>query len=244
MWGDHHPIVAFVHPSMFALYHEPWSQLFLIPSSPPSMLSLTAGSSSTSFSSTYRTEYVLNNSSIAKCLKLSFQRVVIHPDRTLNKRVTPFILCWCKLSQTDFRMCDAQRYGCNFLHRSPKMLILDALESRLNGALEYPIFPFCTSLDMCLILTNTAMLPSVFRRCWWSWFQLLLWTHGSYSPCLQNNYNAQSTADVTVGNTHPMTTNHDIPTIFTRGIVNLAKILMGVHEYKRVCKWEDGIKTK
>jgi hypothetical protein len=36
--------------------------------------------------------------------------------------------------------CDAQRYGCNFLHRSPKMLILDALESRLNGALEYPIF--------------------------------------------------------------------------------------------------------
>jgi hypothetical protein len=49
---------------------------------------------------------------------------------------------------------------------------------------------------------------------------------------------------VTVGNTHPMSTNHDIPTIFTRVIVNLAKILMGVREYKRVCKWEDGIKTK
>jgi hypothetical protein len=77
-------------------------------------------------------------------LKLSFQRVVIHPNRTPNKRVTPFLLCWCKLSQTDFRMCDAQRFGCNFLHRSPKMLILDALESRLNGALEYPIFPSCT----------------------------------------------------------------------------------------------------
>jgi hypothetical protein len=39
-------------------------------------------------------------------------------------------------------MCDAQKFGCNFLHRSPKMLILNALESRLNGALEYPIFPF------------------------------------------------------------------------------------------------------
>jgi hypothetical protein len=69
-----------------------------------------------------------------------------------NKRVTSFLLCWCKLSQADFRMCDTQRFGCNFLHRSPKMLILDKLESRLNGALEYPIFPFCTFLNMCLIL--------------------------------------------------------------------------------------------
>jgi hypothetical protein len=104
MQGDRHHIVAFVRPSMSALCHEPWSQLFLIPPSPPSMLSLTAGSSSTSFSSNYRTEYVLNHHSIAKCLKLSFQRVVIHPDRTPNKRVTPFLLCWCKLSQTDFRI--------------------------------------------------------------------------------------------------------------------------------------------
>jgi hypothetical protein len=117
-------------------------------------------------------------------LKLSFQRVVIHPDRTPNKRVTPFLLRWCKLSQADFRMCDAQRFGCNVLHRSPKILILDALESRLNGALEYPIVPFCTSLNMCLILMKTAVLLSGFWRCWWSWFQLLSRTHGSDSPCL------------------------------------------------------------
>jgi hypothetical protein len=77
--------------------------LFLIPSSPPSMLSFIAGSSSMSFSYTSRTEYVLNNSSIARCIKLSFQWVVIHPDRTPNKRVTPFSLCWCKVSQADFR---------------------------------------------------------------------------------------------------------------------------------------------
>jgi hypothetical protein len=236
MRGDHHQIVAFVHPSMFALCHEPWSQLFLIPSSPPSMLSLTAGSSSTSFSSNYRTEYALNHHSIAKFLKLSFQQVVIHPDRTPNKRVTPFLLCWCKLSQANFRMCDAQRFGCNFLHRSSKMLILDALESRLNGELEYPIFPFCTSLNMCLILMKTAVLPSGFWMCWWSWFQLLSRTHGSDSPCLQDNYNAQSTPEVKVRNTQPMPTNQDIPTIFTRGIVNLAKILLGVHECKCACK--------
>jgi hypothetical protein len=150
-------------------------------------------------------------------LKLSFQWVVIHPDRTPNKRVTPFLLCWYKLSQTDFRMCDAQRFGCNFLHRSP-------LESRLNGALEYPIFPFCTSLK-------------TIWKCSWSWFQLLSRTHGRDSPCLQNNYNLQSTPEVMVGNTHPMPTNHDIPTIFTCGIANLVKILMGVREYKRACKW-------
>jgi hypothetical protein len=165
MRGDHHHIVDFVRPSMSALCHEPCSQMFLISSSPPSMLSLTAGSSSTSFSSKCRTEYVLNHHSIAKCLKLSFHRVVIHPDQTPNKRVTPFLLCWCKLSQADFRMCDAQRFGCNFLHRSPKILILDALESRLHGALEYPIFPFCTSLNMCLILMKTAVLLSGFWRC-------------------------------------------------------------------------------
>jgi hypothetical protein len=119
------------------------------------------------------------------------------------------------------------------------MLILDALESILNGALENPIFPFFTSLNMFLILMKTAVLLLGFWRCWWSWFQLLSRTHGSDSPCLQNNYNAQSTPEVMVGNTypiHPMPTNHDIPKIFTCGIVNLAKILMGVRECKCVCK--------
>jgi hypothetical protein len=127
-----------------------------------------------------------------------------------------------------------------FLHRSPKMLIIYALESRLNGELEYPIFPFFTSLNMCLILMKTTVLLSGFWRCWWSWFQLLLRTNGSDSPCLQNNYNAQSTPEVTVGNTHPshpMPINHDIPKFFTCVIINLAKILMGVRECKRACKW-------
>jgi hypothetical protein len=130
---------------MSALFHEPCSQmlsshLLLLP-------------------------YYPNHQSISKCLKLSFQRVIIHPDRTPNKRVTPFLLCWCKLPQADFRMCDAQRFGCNFLRRSPKMLILDELESILNGALEYPIFPFCTSLNMCLMLMKTAVLLSGFWSC-------------------------------------------------------------------------------
>jgi hypothetical protein len=65
--------------------------------------------------------------------------------------------------------------------------------------------------------------------------QLLSRTHGRDSPCLQNNYNAQSTPEVTVRTTLCYN-DHDIPTICTRGIVNLAKILMGVREYKCVCK--------
>ena len=135
-------------PPISSLYHKPWSQLFLISSSPLSMLFFIADSSSMNFSSNSRTEHVLNHCSISKCSKLSFQRVVIHPNRTLNKRVTPFLLRQSKLSRADFRTCDAQRFCCNSLHGSPKMLNLDVLERRLNGSPEYPIFLYCTSLNM------------------------------------------------------------------------------------------------
>jgi hypothetical protein len=50
---------------------------------------------------------------------------------------------------TDFRMCDTQWFGCNSLHGPPKLLNLNALERILSGALEYPNFLFCTSLNMC-----------------------------------------------------------------------------------------------
>jgi hypothetical protein len=163
--------------------------------------------------------------------------VVIHPDRTPNKRVTPFFTLLVQAVPGWFQNVWRPRFGCNSLHGSPKMLILDALESILNGALEYPVFSFCTSLNMCLILMKTVVLLSGFWRCWWFWFQLSLRTHGSDSPCLQNNYNAQSIPEVTVRNTHPMPKNYDIPKIFTCGIVNLAKILMGVRECKRTWKW-------
>jgi hypothetical protein len=116
-------------------------------------------------------------------LKLSFQRVVIHPDRIPNKRVTPFLLCWCKLSQTDFRMCEDQRFGCNFLHRSPKMLILNALESRLNGALECTTFSFLYIYEHVLnldennsapfgILEVLMILISAFITNSWEWFTM------------------------------------------------------------------------
>jgi hypothetical protein len=56
-------------------------------------------------------------------------------------------------------MCDAQRFGCNFLHKSPKILILDALESRLNGALEYPIFSLLYISEHVLNLDENSSAP-------------------------------------------------------------------------------------
>jgi hypothetical protein len=50
-----------------------------------------------------------------------------------------------------------------------------------------------------------------FWRCWRSYLHLSLLTHGSDLSCLQNNSKAQSTPEVTVGNTHSMLTTKDIP---------------------------------
>jgi hypothetical protein len=50
-----------------------------------------------------------------------------------------------------------------------------------------------------------------FWKCWRSYFHLSSLTHGSDSSCLQNNSKAQSTPEVTVGNTHSMLTNQIYP---------------------------------
>jgi Na+/serine symporter len=42
---------------------------------------------------------------------------------------------------------------------SPKILILDALESRLNGALEYPIFSFLYISEYVLNLDENSSAP-------------------------------------------------------------------------------------
>jgi hypothetical protein len=39
------------------------------------------------------------------------------------------------------------------------MLILDALESRINGALEYPIFPFFYISELVLNLDENSSAP-------------------------------------------------------------------------------------
>jgi hypothetical protein len=57
------------------------------------------------------------------------------------------------------------------------------------------------------ILEVLMILISAFITNSWEWFTM---------PA--NNYNAQSTPEATIGNTHPMPTNHDIPRIFTCGI--------------------------
>ena len=63
-----------------------------------------------------------------------------------------------------FRTRSVVRFYHNSSHRSPKFTILDALERRLDGALQYTIFSHGTSLIMDENLITTAAL----WRWWWS----------------------------------------------------------------------------
>ena len=63
-----------------------------------------------------------------------------------------------------FRTRSVERFYHNYSHRSPKFTILDALERRLDGALQYKIFSHGTSLIMDENLITTAAL----WRWWWS----------------------------------------------------------------------------
>jgi hypothetical protein len=64
---------------------------------------------------------------------------------------------------------------------------------------------------MCLILMKAAVFLPRFWRCWRSYFHLSLLTHESDLSCLQNKSKAQSTPEVTVGNTHSILITKDIP---------------------------------
>ena len=62
-----------------------------------------------------------------------------------------------------FRTRSVERFNHNSLHRSPKFMIVDALERRLDGSLQYTIFSHGTSLIMDENLITTAALWR-----WWS----------------------------------------------------------------------------
>jgi len=89
-------------------------------------------------------------------MKFSFQQVLIHPKRIPNKKVTPILLWHCNLSRAVFRTRNTQYLCHNSLYRSSKLLILDALESRLNGASKYLIFFYCASLNRYSEWMDTA----------------------------------------------------------------------------------------
>jgi hypothetical protein len=69
-----------------------------------------------------------------KFLKLNFQRAIICMERVPNKRVVPILLRRCNLSKADFRLRNAQCICHIFLYGSSKLMILDALERRFEGA--------------------------------------------------------------------------------------------------------------
>jgi hypothetical protein len=67
-------------------------------------------------------------------MKLYFQRAIICMKRVPNKRVVPILLRRCNLSKADFRLRSAQWFCHISLYGSSKLMILDALERRFEGA--------------------------------------------------------------------------------------------------------------
>jgi hypothetical protein len=90
-----------------------------------------------SFYFSSRTENVLKHPSMLNFMKLSFQRAIICMKRVPNKRVMPILLWRCNLSKADFRLRSAQWFCHISLYGSSKLMILDVLERRFEGASEY-----------------------------------------------------------------------------------------------------------
>jgi hypothetical protein len=72
-----------------------------------------------------------------KFMKLSFQRAIICMKWVPNKRVVSILLRRCNLSKADFRLRSAQWFCYISLYGSSKLMILDELERRFEGASEY-----------------------------------------------------------------------------------------------------------
>jgi hypothetical protein len=83
------------------------------------------------FSSLSRSDHVEINSFHLWRMKLSFHKVLIHPQRTPIEWVMPVLLRHCDLSKADFRLRIAQCFYHISLYGSSNSSILDALEPHL-----------------------------------------------------------------------------------------------------------------
>jgi hypothetical protein len=72
-----------------------------------------------------------------KFMKLSFQWAIICMKRVPNKIVVPILLRRCNLSNADFRLRSTHCFCHISLYGSSKLMILDVLERRFEGASEY-----------------------------------------------------------------------------------------------------------
>jgi hypothetical protein len=138
VFENHLHFLAFVNSVVLQLLIiiKPWFQSFVISSSPTSILSLSLPDHH-SFPFTYRIEHVLKHPSKLTFMKLSFQWAIICMKRVPNKRVMLILLRRCNLSKADFRLRSAQCFCHISLYRSSKLMILDVLERRFEGASEY-----------------------------------------------------------------------------------------------------------
>jgi len=91
-------------------------------------------------------------------MKLPFQRVVIDPKWTPDEELMVVLLRHYALSRDISERAGLKDFYHNSSHRSPKFMILDALERRLDGALQYTILSHGTSLIMDENVITTAAL--------------------------------------------------------------------------------------
>jgi hypothetical protein len=98
------------------------------------------------FSLKSRTESIPKLYSITQCTKVSFKRVFICPNQTPDKRVMSVLLRRWNLSW-NFRTRHAKCFLHNSLHGSSNLLVIDALEWKLDGASQYLIFFICTPMN-------------------------------------------------------------------------------------------------
>jgi hypothetical protein len=126
---------------------------------------LVAASSSTVFILSSRTEHVLKHPSKLKFIRLSFQQAIIRMKRVPNKRVMPILLWRCNLSKADFRLRGTQCFCHISLYGSSKLMIIDGLEIRFEGASEYELFFHCISLNTCSNFDWNSTFP--LKPCRW-----------------------------------------------------------------------------
>jgi hypothetical protein len=89
-------------------------------------------------------------------MKLSFQWAIICMKRVPNKRVVPILLRRCNLSKADFRLRNAQWFCHISLYGSSKLMILDASETRVEGASENKFSSVVHLWTCAQILMETA----------------------------------------------------------------------------------------
>jgi hypothetical protein len=179
-----------------------------------------------------------------KFVKLSFQWAIICMKRVPNKIVVPILLRRCNLSNADLRLRSTQCFCHISLYGSSKLMILDVLERRFEGASEYQLFFHCASLNMCSNLDGNSDFP--LNPC--RWLMTLIAISQELMGTLRHACKTNQMHILPPGWWSGVEKNCQqtkfIPKTLTCGIDYLVKRkenLMSVCACRWKCKWKEGI---